>query len=596
MPLKLTPGIKHIAGLLQYFSIPPATLYLASRLLGHKVALLEQIPPSYYVLFTIFGIPTYFAAQIWCRAVYYKMRAASMGARLPPKVKGRWPGNLDVALKLGEALENGYPGDGFVEHAEGEIYNLWFAWEDVFVTTCPEHIQHILSTSFDSYPKGDVVQSNLRDVLGVGVFSTDGDMWKFHRKMTRPFFTRDRIGHFELFDRHAEIAIKQIKKRMQAGYSIDFQDLMCRFTLDSSTEFLFGSCMHSLTAGRIPYPYDAKVENEAEAADNTVETFVHAYTKALEVAALRQYLGHTIWPFLEIFENKTEAPMKIVNAFVEPIVAKALAKQKAAGGVMQSKETIGEDETLLDHLVCLTDDPILIKDEILNLLIAGRDTTASVITFVVYFLATYQEVTARLREEILARVGSTRRPSYEDIKEMKYLRAVINETLRLYPPVPFNNRWNIREAIWPSPDPNQKPLYIPPNTEAAYSVFLMHRRKDLWGPDAEEFDPDRFLDERLKTYLLPNPFIFLPFNAGPRICLGQQFAYNEISFIIVRLLQNFQSFTHHPEAAPPHLRRPQEWNKAPGRKGIDTFYPKMNMTLGCKGGLWIRAKETGEDM
>ncbi|KAJ8093023.1 hypothetical protein PM082_020504 [Marasmius tenuissimus] len=382
--------------------------------------------------------------------------------------------------------------------------------------------------------------------------------------MTRPFFTRDRIGHFELFDRHAEIAITQIRNRMQAGYSIDFQDLMCRFTLDSSTEFLFGSCMHSLTEGRIPYPYDAKVENEA--ADNTVETFVHAYTKALEVAALRQYLGHTIWPFLEIFENKTEAPMKIVNAFVEPIVAKALAKQKAAGGVMQSKETIGEDETLLDHLVCLTDDPVLIKDEILNLLIAGRDTTASVITFVVYFLATYQEVTVRLREEILARVGSTRRPSYEDIKEMKYLRAVINETLRLYPPV------------------------------AAYSVFLMHRRKDLWGPDAEEFDPDRFLDERLKTYLLPNPFIFLPFNAGPRICLGQQFAYNEISFIIVRLLQNFQSFTHHLEAAPPHLRRPEEWNKAPGRKGIDTFYPKMNMTLGCKGGLWIRAKEAGEDI
>ena len=55
-----------------------------------------------------------------------------------------------------------------------------------------------------------------------------------------------------------------------------------------------------------------------------------------------------------------------------------------------------------------------------------------------------------------------------------------------------------------------------------YSVFFMHRRKDLWGPDAEEFDPDRFLDERVKTYLTPNPFIFLPFNAGPRICLGQQ--------------------------------------------------------------------------
>ncbi|KAL0577377.1 hypothetical protein V5O48_004630 [Marasmius crinis-equi] len=586
MPLKLTPGVKYIASLLKYFIVPPVAVLLASRGIGT----LQQLPPSFYVALTVFGAPSFFVARSWCRQAYYQRRAASMGARLPPKVKGRWPGNLDVALELGEALEKGYPGDGF-EH--GNIYDLWLTWENVFITSCPEHIQQILATDFSNYLKGEGIRINFEALLGVGVFTSDGEMWKFHRQMTRPFFTRDRISHFDLFDRHAEIAITQVKNRMQAGYPIDFQDLMSRFTLDSATEFLFGSCTHSLTTGRIPYPYYADVESFK--GDNAIENFVAAFTRALEVIAMRQYLGHTVWPFLEIFEDKSEAPMKIVNGFIEPIVKKALEKQKKVGGVVAVKETIGDEETLLDHLVCVTDDPVVIKDEILNLLIAGRDTTAATLTFSVYFLATYPEVMRRLREEILSRVGPTRRPTYEDIKEMKYLRAVINETLRLYPPVPFNTRTNIRGVLWPSPDPNDKPLYIPPESETSYSVFLMHRRKDLWGPDADEFDPDRFLDDRHKTYLLPNPFIFLPFNAGPRICLGQQFAYNEVSFMLVKLLQNFSSFSYHPDAAPRDLRRPEEWNGAPGRKGVDTFYPQMNMTMNCKGGLWVRAKEV-EDL
>ncbi|KAK0502046.1 cytochrome P450, partial [Armillaria luteobubalina] len=94
-----------------------------------------------------------------------------------------------------------------------------------------------------------------------------------------------------------------------------------------------------------------------------------------------------------------------------------------------------------------------------------------------------------------------------------------------------------------------------------YSVFLMHRRTELWGPDALEFDLDRFLDSRLHRYLTPNPFIFVPFNAGPRICLGHQeplilckstskFAYNEASYYFIRLLQTFSSFILATDAQP----------------------------------------------
>ncbi|CUA73615.1 hypothetical protein RSOLAG22IIIB_10915 [Rhizoctonia solani] len=124
-----------------------------------------------------------------------------------------------------------------------------------------------------------------------------------------------------------------------------------------------------------------------------------------------------------------------------------------------------------------------------------------------------------------------------------------------------------------------------------YSVLHMHRRKDLWGPDAEEFDPERWLDERLKKYLTPNPFIFLPFNAGPRICLGQQFAYNEASYFLSRLLQRVESFELVPEAHPEGTLPPLDWKNGEGRKVYEKVWPKSHLTIYCNGGLWVTMKE-----
>jgi len=120
----------------------------------------------------------------------------------------------------------------------------------------------------------------------------------------------------------------------------------------------------------------------------------------------------------------------------------------------------------------------------------------------------------------------------------------------------------------------------------------MHRRTDLWGPDAVEFDPDRFLDERLHKYLTPNPFIFLPFNNfGPRVCLGQQFAYNEVSFMLVRLLQTFDRFELDDSAQPSESVPPASWKNVPGRQSIERCWPMSHLTMYALGGMWIRMRE-----
>jgi cytochrome P450 len=130
----------------------------------------------------------------------------------------------------------------------------------------------------------------------------------------------------------------------------------------------------------------------------------------------------------------------------------------------KDKDDVRDDETLLDHLVKLTADRTVLRDEILNIMIAGRDTIASVITFATYMLAINPAILAHLREEILSKVGPSARPTYDNIRDMKYLRAFINETLRLFPPIPFDVRQTINEATWPSPNPTEKPIYIPADT------------------------------------------------------------------------------------------------------------------------------------
>ncbi|KAF5378580.1 hypothetical protein D9615_007123 [Tricholomella constricta] len=589
----VTPGVDFIALSLVKITVPSALFAFSLRALSNSYN--YHVPTWALVSGSVLFVPLLSMARIIYKRFDDKRQAAALGARLAPTIDGKSIGNLDILSTMRRLWDTGYPADGLTEvfSDKGPVANMRILWSDMIFTSSPEHIKAILATDFHNYVKGKRFHNNMFSVLGSGVFNSDGDMWKFHRSMTRPFFTRDRISDFELFDRHADTAMTLIKERMRSGHAIDFQDLMSRFTLDSASEFLFGHCVHSLTAG-LPYPHNSSyVPPESKTPQsNRADDFARAFLEAQEIISSRERYGW-IWPLTEILGDKTKEPMKVVNAYLDPIIQEAIAKKDAApkSEEVKAESHVEDGKTLMDHLVSLTSDPVILKDETLNIMIAGRDTTAATLTFIIYFLAMYPAVLVRLREEILAKVGPTRRPDYDDIKDMKYLRAVINETLRLFPIVPFNTRESINATTWASPDPTQKPIYIPAGTKVPYSVFLMHRRKDLWGPDAEEFDPDRFIDDRLKKYLVKNSFIFLPFNAGPRICLGQQFAYNEMSFMVIRFLQQFSSISLAEDAAPPEAIPPADWATSEGRKAIERVYPKVHLTMYANGGLWVNMKE-----
>ncbi|RDX53656.1 cytochrome P450 monooxygenase pc-3 [Lentinus brumalis] len=594
MKLKsLPPGVPFLFRLLLKLSAPPSSVYLAARTLKSR-GIFVDLPTWAWVIAAVFSGPLFYTVRIWLKYRSHRLGAARHGAILPPDLSGSWIGNWDILDSILDAFTHGYPSDLF-DHGFatcGPIFQFSVFWDVAYSTKDPNIVKTILATDFPNYEKGETFHDFTDAIFGTGVFNADGDLWKFHRSMSRPFFTRERISDFDLFDRHADLALNLIRERAKANMPFEFQDLVSRFTLDSATEFLFGNCVNSLHSP-IPYPHDMSPFGVDQEPKTVKEKFPKAFADLQRVVSERPRIGW-LWPMKEIFESKTQKDMAIVDAFLEPILQEAIRKKEEnvkAGLDLDNKES-QENETLLDHLVRQTSDATILHDETLNILLAGRDTTAAALTFGVYLLCQHQHVLKRLRDEIAQHVGFSRRPTYDDIRNMKYLRAFLNETLRLYPPVPMDIRFSVKEGILPNPDPNGKPFYIPPKTAISYSTFNMQRDPEYWGPTAQEFDPDRFIDERLQKYLVPNPFIFLPFNGGPRICLGQQFAYNEMSFFMIRLLQNFSSMELDLTAQPPEARPPVEWREPPEhRRAAEQIRPKSHFTLYVEGGLWVKMGE-----
>ncbi|KAF7967615.1 hypothetical protein HWV62_33667 [Athelia sp. TMB] len=610
-----TPGVVFLArgalSLVFPCALTAAVLYILDAHYGISISI------AHLALAASVLAPSAVVAKHWLGILHTRRRAAALGARLAPKLTSGGIGNFGKLMEMVKSMEGDVCGgvhEGWVQEC-GNTLNPNILWEDSMFTTEPDHIKAILATDFPNYIKGEQFQDGFRGLLGTGVFNSDaapthptirGDtltLRRFHRSMTRPFFTRDRISEFDNFDRHADLMIRALKARLRAGHPVDFQDAVGRFTLDAASEFLLGTDVASL-ADPLPFPLPHAAAEGTSGAD----AFVRAFAAA-QVVAVNRSMRRWAWPLAELFADAMAPPMRVVSAFLDPIVERAVANAQVGEKAKAKAGEVAEGATLLDHLVTVTTDRKVLKDEILNILIAGRDTTAATLTFAWYLLSQHPGAMARLRAEVLAHVGAAARPTYAVLANMKYLRAFINETLRLFPAVE-----SVHESTWPSSDPTQKPIYIPAKAPIFYSTILTHRRTDLWGPDAHEFDPDRFLDERVRTYLTPKPYIFVPFNAGPRICLGQQvrpsslvvfcfvrsaltdarvpqFAYNEISFVLIRLLQSFASVTLNSAAQPPDTVPPAAWAGAAGRKGVERVWPQSHLTIFARGGLWVDMEE-----
>ncbi|KIY71230.1 cytochrome P450, partial [Cylindrobasidium torrendii FP15055 ss-10] len=548
---------------------------LALKIVGNTMQ--RIIPLWIYVLAALIVHPAFLLS----RRTYYKLSERYDGHYRPPRVQGT---SGDIIKAVIHSFTEGYIGEAYWKWAQqyGPVYSVDLYGENRIFTFEPSDVKAILTSQFEHFEKGPVLFDMWWSLLGNGIFNVDGALWKFHRGMTRQFLTQERVRDFENFERHSTYAIRLLTDRLEDGYAVDFQDLVARFTLDAASEFLFGKDVESLQAG-IAYPSQSGAVDIPS--EHPSDSFVRAFTAGQEILALRAWTGK-LWPLLEFWKDTAAPHRRNVELFVEPLIDEALKANDT--------EKVKVHENLLSSLVADANDAATIKDELINMLVAGRDTTASLLTFVMYCLIRHPEVMQRLQEEIASALGQ-KAPTREDLREMKYLRAVLNETLRLYPPVPFNHRTSAVATTLPG-KPGGTPYYVPADTKVSYGHFLIHRRKDLWGPTALEYDPNRFIDERVQ-YISKNPFIFLPFHGGPRVCVGQQFAYFEASYFLVRLLQHLASSSLDIGIANDiQVQPPKEWAtniQSESTKGLDTVMLGAHLTMHVKGGFWVTRKKTG---
>jgi len=178
------------------------------------------------------------------------------------------------------------------------------------------------------------------------------------------------------------------------------------------------------------------------------------------------------------------------------------------------------------------------------------------------------------------------------------VKAVLKETLRLFPPFPMASREtrNGSGVVMPPQDPTfgdvgtNAPMYIPPGAAISTISFLMHRNSALWGNDVFEFDPERWVEpERIKEHVR-NTTGYLPFSAGPRICLGQDYALNEASFFLVRMLQQFGRFTlvEEEQTTAPWMHSDAQLRCPDGRKKVEKVWVDVGLLIFIRGGLRIR--------
>ncbi|KAM7221052.1 cytochrome P450 [Rhypophila decipiens] len=493
-----------------------ALAWLAQRTILPHLNLKPPTSPLTTFLLLAILIKTLLAST---RKLLFLRKAKSLGCANPPSYPHKDPIlGLDLLAPTLKAVKNhtfvSEMRSRFARHGNTHYVLALGRW--VLVTCEPENIKCILGTKMDDYPIAGPRLYAALPLLGPdSVFTTNGAKWHHARGMIRPAFVRDQVADLRCFEEHITNLLNVVPRD---GAVFDVQALLQAMTMDSSTDFMLGYSTNSL---RQPSP--------------EAEKFLEDFEFGSAQGAKRARLGSlSFW----IPNRELEAAVGRIRTYLRFYLRRAIEEKKMMEeGAEKEKERgyVYLDEVLK---MGLSEDHAI--DQILSIIVAGRDTTAAAMTSAFYYLARSPDAVEKLRSEVKeveAEIGGhDGMPTWEQLKGMKYLNNVIKEGLRLFPPLPTNSRETNKDTILPvggGPDGKQ-PILVPKGTPVRWSLDMMQRRKDIYGPDAEEFRPERWESRRVG-------WDYLPFHGGPRICLGQQFALTQMSFTLYKFFKVFKS-------------------------------------------------------
>ncbi|KAI3471078.1 hypothetical protein Pfo_027741 [Paulownia fortunei] len=467
-------------------------------------------------LLALLGLPLYFVVGFVILSVVTYVRELILDAHRPP-VAGPMINQLIHFNRLFDyqiTLARKYRTYRLITDSHSEVY-----------TADPLNVEYVLKTNFPNYGKGEYNCDIMKDLFGDGIFAVDGKKWRHQRKLASYEFSAKVLRDFSstVFRSNAAKLALKVYVEALASREMDLQDLLMKSAMDTMFKVGFGVDLDTLSGS-----------------DEISNQFIKAFDDS-NVIVYWRYVD-VFWKvksFLNIgLESNLKDNIKVIDNFVYKLIHHKREQMRNEEGTKEDilsrflMESEKDKENMTDQYL---------RDIILSFLIAGKDSSANTLAWFFYMLCRHPLIQEKVVQEVKLATEVTEKFSvYEFVLQlteatldrMQYLHAALTETLRLYPAVPVDGKCSNEDDILPDG------YKIKKGDGISYMPYAMGRMTYIWGEDAEKFRPERWLENGV--FRGESPFKFTAFQAGPRICLGKEFAYTQMKIIAATLLFFFR--------------------------------------------------------
>jgi len=362
----------------------------------------------------------------------------------------------------------------------------------------PEYVKHITFDNMENYDR-QPIYSIFDELLGKGIFNTDGVHWKNQRRIASHMFKKKELDNnaFKIFTECSNKVCTIIDNHIENDTQFDFKDLMFRLTMDTICKMAFGYEVGCLDADEMP-------------------EFAKAIDRCTRYLFYR--VNNPLWKLKQFIKSEDE------QKYIEDITKLNDLCYEIINKKLQETEENSDILSLFIQKAEITDINYL-RDIVFSFIIAGRDTTASSLTWLLYELLKHPLSYEKVEEEVDT-IENDITP--DKCEKLNFTVYAFKETLRLHPPVPLDLKYAKEDDILAD---NVK---IPKGAIVVYAPYIFGRLESIWGPDFQEFKPSRWENKEFSQYE------FLSFNAGKRICLGKPFAILEAKVVMGNLLSKYK--------------------------------------------------------
>ena len=380
----------------------------------------------------------------------------------------------------------------------------------------PKVAKHVLLTNSKAYSKG-ILSEILEFVMGQGLIPADGEVWRVRRRAVLPSLHRKYIhAMVDMFGDTTLHGVRTLEEAARRGEAVEMENWFSRFALDIIGKAVFN------------YDFDSLSKDDP---------VIQAVYTTLREAEYRSLVPIPYWklPFaMQLVPRQRECvkALQVINATLDELISKCrrLVEEEDEEFV---EEFLSRADPSLLHFLIASGEKVTsqqLRDDLMTLLIAGHETSAAVLTWTFHLLADRPDVVADLRAEVDAVLGD-RKPTVEDMADLRFTTRVINESMRLYPQPPVLIRRALEDDVLDG-------FEVKAGSDMFISTWNLHRSPELWDrPD--DFDPYRFpLDEPVPTEVTTG-YKYLPFGGGKRKCIGDQFALFESIVAVAMLVRRF---------------------------------------------------------